>query len=479
MHALAPLEPSEQQRQQAFRWLWLGQLISNLGTQCSLYGIGLWSFERKGLLLDFAAVAFVVQLAKILVLPLLGRRLPHWPPRQVMLLANGIGAVCTLLLAAQLQVWGRPDAGVLLVLLALAAMVEAALVLRFSSLIPVLVSDPARLGRANGLFASADGLVLSVAPFLGSWLLASGGLPAVLLLDGLSFALAMVFVLLAWTPPLVQSIQRSLPGAQEPGRSALPSGLRLRQLIRRGSSRAVVLTGTGMALVYGAVEVMFPAWLIAGPSRDRLGLALLLGGAGYLIGFGLWSRWGWRRPGGVLTLALVLQSLILMGAGLVVFEQLAAFWYGGLLVFCVLMPMALSALQTRWQQLVPAAELPRLLAQRYRLERRLAQGGMAEVWLATDLSLFLIFTGPDGKVIHGFKDIAEPTPVDAFNNTDYTWKSTNLMGTRWTLLDPAGQTLFTFTTKPGLAKVAKVELGPTPPENIGPLLILCWYATVL
>ncbi len=59
----------------AFRWLWLGQLVSNLGTQCSLYGLGLWSFARQGQLLDFAAVAFVVQLSKLLVLPLLGRLL--------------------------------------------------------------------------------------------------------------------------------------------------------------------------------------------------------------------------------------------------------------------------------------------------------------------------------------------------------------------------------------------------------------------
>ncbi|HAP77879.1 MAG TPA: hypothetical protein DCR14_17575 [Acidimicrobiaceae bacterium] len=35
----------------------------------------------------------------------------------------------------------------------------------------------------------------------------------------------------------------------------------------------------------------------------------------------------------------------------------------------------------------PAPLPPAILGQRYRLERRLAQGGMAEVWLATDLSL--------------------------------------------------------------------------------------------
>jgi hypothetical protein len=64
-------------------------------------------------------------------------------------------------------------------------------------------------------------------------------------------------------------------------------------------------------------------------------------------------------------------------------------------------------------------------------------------------------------------------------DVEYTWKAANVMGNRWSLLDPAGQTLFTFVTKPGLAKVAKVELGPTPPENVGQLMVLCWYATVL
>ena len=82
-----------------FRFLWCGQLISNLGTQTSLYGIGLWLFAQSGRLLDFGLVALVVQLARILALPLLASRLNHWSPARLMLLAHSIGALCTLALA--------------------------------------------------------------------------------------------------------------------------------------------------------------------------------------------------------------------------------------------------------------------------------------------------------------------------------------------------------------------------------------------
>ena len=343
----------------AFRWLWLGQLISNLGTQCSLYGLGLWSFARQGQLIDFAAVALVVQLSKVAVLPLLGRRLGQWPRRRVLLVANGIGALCTLTLAALLLLWGQTQLLAVLPLLAVAAMAEAALVLSVGSLIPVLVPEPVALARANGLFASTDGLVLSAAPFAGSWLVASNGLPGVLLLDGLSFVVALFCVLHAWTPQLHQLVPIA-PPAHAPWR--------LRQLWRWDAARPVALVGTSMALVYAATEVLFPAWMMAGPGRLRLGWAVLLGVSGYLLGFQAWRLWGWRRPTAVLALGLMVQSLMLMGAGLQIFEGWLVVWGGGLFVFSLMVPLALSALQSCWQQLVPPEQLPGLLAQRYRLE---------------------------------------------------------------------------------------------------------------
>ena len=350
---------------QGFRWLWLGQLISNLGTQCSLYGIGLWSFQQHGQLLDFASVAFVVQLSKILVLPLLGRRLISWPPRRVMLCANGLGAISTLILAVSLLHGAVPPHPLgVLALLALAAMAEAALVLCFSSLIPVLVPDGPQRAKANGLFVSSDGLVLSLAPFAGSWLVALTGLSGVLLLDGVSFVVALLCVLAAGHPSLLGESRHRVT----PLTSRAPAIWRLRVLWASPDSRPVLVIGTVMAFVYAATEILFPAWVIAGPARTRLGPALMVGALAYVLGFVVWTRWAWRRPGLVLGLGLVLQSLILMGAGLVMFEGSPPFWFGGLLVFSLVLPIVLSALQTRWQQLAPPELLPKLFAQRYRME---------------------------------------------------------------------------------------------------------------
>jgi hypothetical protein len=79
----------------AFLRLWLGQWISNLGTQISFYGLGLWLFSSSGRFAPFAAVALVVQLARMATLPVLARRLAHWPRRRLIQLAYAVGGAVT------------------------------------------------------------------------------------------------------------------------------------------------------------------------------------------------------------------------------------------------------------------------------------------------------------------------------------------------------------------------------------------------
>lgn len=67
----------------------------------------------------------------------------------------------------------------------------------------------------------------------------------------------------------------------------------------------------------------------------------------------------------------------------------------------------------------------------------------------------------------------------SFNGRQYTWKTLNAFGTRWTLADDDGEIVFTFASKRSLAKIARVEFGDAMHEPAQPLLLLCWYVMVL
>jgi len=66
-----------------------------------------------------------------------------------------------------------------------------------------------------------------------------------------------------------------------------------------------------------------------------------------------------------------------------------------------------------------------------------------------------------------------------FAEREYLWKQENLFGTRWVLRDGDGKVVFSFASKQGLGKAAIVETGDGVAEGVGPLLLLCWYVTVL
>lgn len=359
---------SQTQTSWLLRSLWSGQLVSNIGTQTSLYGIGLWLFSQSGRLLDFGLVAVVVQLARMVALPLMLRLFSAWSPGRLMLISHSVGAGCTAMLTLLLVGRGDESLPPLMAILAVqgvAAVAEACLVVRLSSLIPLLIVEQKSLQRANGLFATADGLVITMAPFLGTWLVASSGLAGVLVLDGISFVVAFASVLLA--PWQQESPRVALAMAPEPQHRSLG------RMLRRGWSlwqtsgpvrSALVFTGLA-AFVYAALEVLFPVWVAMAYPPERMGAVLITGGCGYLTGFVLW-RWQlgrcWREA---LIATLVIQALILMGAGLQGFAHQTVVWIGAVLVFSSGLPVVMASLHQAWVELAPRAALPRYFALRY------------------------------------------------------------------------------------------------------------------
>ena len=354
-----------------FRFLWGGQLISNLGTQASLYGIGLWLFARSGQLLDFGLVAMVVQAARLLALPLFLRVFPDWRPGRLMVLCHAAGAVCTAVLAVVLlgSSDGTPPPLIgVLAIQGVAAIAEAMLVVRLSSLIPLLISNQERLQRANGLFATMDGLVITMAPFLGSWLVASQGLGGVLLLDGISFLCALLSVLVAPWSQAMEQLDWAEPGTSN---QLIPPRTwnRLLALWQRSFPARSALVFTALtAFVYASLEVLFPAWIALAYPPQWMGSVLITGSFGYLIGFACW-RWRlgrhWRT---CLPLTLITQALILMGAGLQVFAHRPVFWFGAVLVFSAALPVVIAALHQAWVALAPRDALPRYFSLRYGCE---------------------------------------------------------------------------------------------------------------
>ena len=368
-----------------FQRLWLGQWLSNLGSQISFYGLGLWLFTRTDQLGPYAAVALVVQFGRLMALPVLSRRLQHWPRRRVMGAAYVWGGSVTAAVAVSLWRYGSAlPLPLLLVLLAAGAVAEATLVLSFSTLIPQLVRED-QLGHANGLFATTDGLVYLVAPYLGALCIASFGLAGVLSIDLLSFGFAFLCLGLGSWPRSASSPSRLDTGAR--------SGLRAASLSLLQQSRlaALLLLGTILMAGFAAAELFFPAWVLAALGVDRLTAALVVSGAGYALGLLLWQCLWAHHPGRwprVFAVGLLVQGLVLTGALFQSAQATVWLWFFGVAIFNCSVPPVLAAQQSLWHRWIPQKRQPALFAARYAWDwtarlLTVALGGLlVDRWLA-------------------------------------------------------------------------------------------------
>ena len=172
-----------------FLVVWLGQVVSVVGSGLTSFALGLWVYERTGSVTPYALTGLFAVLPSVLLSTLAGVLVDRWDRRRVMLLSDtGAGlatlAVALLFLTGRVQVWH------IYLATAVSAAFSTCQRLAYTATTAQLVSKE-RLGRANGLVQFGQAASEILAPTLAGILLLTVKVQGVLLIDFATFLFAV------------------------------------------------------------------------------------------------------------------------------------------------------------------------------------------------------------------------------------------------------------------------------------------------
>jgi MFS family permease len=281
-----------------FYIVWLGQLVSTFGSGLTAFAVGVWLFQQTGTVTPLALLLLFKTLPVIALSPFAGALVDRWDRRHVMLLADGVAAGTTILLA--LLFWGgRIERWQLYGLVALAAVAETLQVPAFLASVSLLVPED-QYGRAAGLAQVAQAVADILAPMLAGVLLVTIGVSGVLLIDFATFLVALATLMAVRFP-------RVRPAPAAPGQNRLHEfAAGLRAIATQRGLPTLLAFFMIVSFLGGLISALIQPLVLSFTTPQALGLILSVAGAGLLGGSLVLSAWGGpaRRIDGVLAFCL-------------------------------------------------------------------------------------------------------------------------------------------------------------------------------
>jgi DHA3 family macrolide efflux protein-like MFS transporter len=328
-----------------FLVVWLGQVVSVVGSGLTSFALGLWVYERTGSVTPYALTGLFAVLPSLVLSMLAGVLVDRWDRRRVMVLGDtGAGlatlAVALLFLTGRVQVWH----------IYLATAVSAAFStfqrLAYTAATTQLISKES-LGRANGLVQFGQAASEILAPALAGILLLTIKVQGVLLIDFATFLFAVTTLL------LVRFQKIGITAAGRPGEEPLWREVTYgwRYVAARPGLRGLMAFFVVVNFLWGMVGAVVAPMVLGFTSTDALGVIISIAGGGMLTGSLVMSAWGGpkRRINGVLTFEM-LSGLCFLLIGL-----RPAFWPVAVGAFGAHLTIAIiyGSNQAIWQTKVP------------------------------------------------------------------------------------------------------------------------------
>jgi MFS family permease len=380
-----------------FFTIWVGQLVSLLGSQLTGFAMGVWVYDQTHSVLMLALVQVALQVPYVVLSPLAGVFADRWNRRTAMIVSDfGAGlavlAAGILFVTHQLQVWM-----VIPINLWMSAF-HTLMWPAFTASITLLVPRQ-HYGRASGFTQLGEALPAIAGPAVAGALYVSIQVGNMALIDFASYIFAVLLMLLfVRIPSPAPTIQKAKEG------SSLWKEMRFGWdyiLARKG---LLALLGLFMAYNFlsGVIGPLITPLILDNWDAKTLGFLSTLMGVGMLTGTLVMSAWGGsRRKVFTLLGAALLDGLFLVAAGLrVSLPLLAVCGFGAM--FCG--PIINAASQAIWQ----AKVAPDLQGRVFAFRRTIAMStGIVAPLLAAPLAdyIFKPAMAPGGALARVFGPI--------------------------------------------------------------------------
>lgn len=335
----------------AFSVIWIGQLVSGLGSGLTGFALPVWIYEKTGSAEAFGLLFFAATVPNVLLSPFAGALVDRWDRKKVLIVSDAVAALMSLVIAAlvftdSFAVWH------LFVISLIGSAVGAFADPAFSATVGLMVPRQ-HFTRAAGMLHTSSAVNGILTPLLAGVLVSTVGLGGILIFDFATFLVGVGTLAAVRIPNPPPSNQPRRPLLREAHDGwAFVSARRGLLLLMLYFPLVNLLTGT--------VNPLFSPLVLSFATPAELGLAVSLSSVGMLLGGVLLSTWG--GPEGKVRGLLVGQMLGAVCLAFIGLRPSMPLVAGALFFSMLFAPTAGSCSQAIWLSKTPPEMMGRVLA---------------------------------------------------------------------------------------------------------------------
>lgn len=334
-----------------FSVIWLGQLVSSLGSGLTGFALPVWVYQKTGSAEAFGLLFFATTVPTVLLSPVAGALVDRWDRRRVLLVSDALSALMTLAIAVLLYT-GSFEVWHLVVISGLGSAVGTFQMPAFTASVGMLV-PPKHFSRASGMMQTSEAVAGILTPLVAGVLVTVIGLWGILAIDVATFLIAVATLAAVRIP--------NPPPSPEPRRSLLREAHDGWVFVRaRPGMLALLIYFPIINLGQGMVNPLFQPMVLSFANPAELGAVVSIASVGMLLGSLAMSAWGGpaRKVRGLVT-GQILCSLCLVIVGLrpsLALVTVAMF----LMLLCS--PLTATSSQSIWLSKTPRHMMGRVFA---------------------------------------------------------------------------------------------------------------------